>query len=156
MDPIAIQILADELHKDASVLAGAAARAREHFAEPSTGRLAAAGFELNRLYNVLEKSFERICEAFENHLEKRGDYHEKLIERMQLGLTGIRPAFLDERSLRPVRELKGFRHLFRHAYELELDSTRIDALIIHAETVASAFPEWRAQFLRDVRAMHGL
>lgn len=156
MDAIALQILEDELAKDAGVLAAAVRTARERLAEHAGGRLAAAGFELHRAYNVLEKTFERICEAFENHFEKRGDYHEKLIERMQLGLRGIRPAFLPGETIPSVRELKGFRHLFRHAYDLELDPDRLAAVLGHAERVAAAFPGWCETFLRAARDLHRL
>lgn len=151
MDPVAIQILADGWRKDARVLQRTAETMRLCLAEDSRGRLAASAFELSRFFNVLEKSFERLCETFENHFEKDGSYHERLIERMELEISGIRAAFLPPEALGPVRELKGFRHVMRHAYELELDPDRIARLVEHAEAISRAFPAWCEGFLRDVR-----
>ncbi len=75
--------------------------------------------DIVRLYNVFEKILERLCRGFENHFDERDDYHERLIQRLALALPGIRPAFIPQDALRNVRELKGFRHLVRHAYDLE-------------------------------------
>ena len=124
-------------------------------AEESEGRWAATAFELNRFFNVLEKSFERLCETFENHFEKGGSYHERLIERMELGIGGIRPAFLPPEARRPVRELKGFRHVMRHAYDLDLDPERISRLVAEAAEVAEAFRGWCERFLTEVRQQYG-
>ena len=83
MDRIEAEVLKQELLADAEVLRQAATAASERIVEDYPGSLAACGYELNRTYNILEKGFERICEAFENHFEKRGDFHERLIERMR-------------------------------------------------------------------------
>jgi hypothetical protein len=93
-----------------------------------------------------------VCEAFENHFEKAGDYHEKLIERMTLDLPGIRPAFLPRSAREAVRELKAFRHLFRHAYELELRRDRLGPLAVNAADIATEFPRWIEAFVARVEA----
>ena len=49
------------------------------------------------------KMLERICEAFENHFEKRGDYHEGSSSRLNLRLEGIRPAFIPAYGADDVR-----------------------------------------------------
>jgi hypothetical protein len=72
MDPVAIQILEDGWRKDARVLQGAVETMRSCLNEDSRGRLAATAYELNRFFNILEKSFERLCQTFENHFEKDG------------------------------------------------------------------------------------
>jgi hypothetical protein len=103
------------------------------------------------MYNVLEKSFERLCEAFENHFEKAGDYHERLLERMALDLPGIRPRFLPSEFRAPVRELKSFRHFFRHAYDPILRSDRLEELVGGAAGVSAAFPTWVSSFCDTIR-----
>ncbi|NCA11403.1 hypothetical protein EBR56_06285 [bacterium] len=152
MDRIALAILEQELKADAAVMAEAAELAGARLADPHPGHLSAAGYELNRMYNVLEKSFERLCEAFENHFEKAGDYHERLIERMSLDLPGIRPRFLPPDFRSPVRELKSFRHFFRHAYDPLLRSDRLAELAAAAAGVSTAFPTWVAEFCDAIRA----
>ncbi|MGA2658823.1 MAG: hypothetical protein ABSH34_15070 [Verrucomicrobiota bacterium] len=94
MDAAGLTILLAELEADCSVLADAGRKAGLRLRDQCPGHLEACAYELARLYNVLEKMLERVCEAFENHFEKRGDYHEKLIQRLNLPLEGIRPAFI--------------------------------------------------------------
>jgi hypothetical protein len=142
MDRLGLSILVRELQEDAAVMAGAVALARQRLAAGFPGSLEACGYELNRTYNILEKSFERICVAFENHFDKRGDYHERLIERLSVDIPGIRPAFLPPTERAAVRDLKGFRHVFRHAYELSLLSHRLEELVRRAEHLSTRFPEW--------------
>jgi hypothetical protein len=69
MGRIALQILEDGLEQDGRVMQRAVALLQVRLAEPTDGRWAAAAFEINRIYNIMEKAFERLCEAFENHLD---------------------------------------------------------------------------------------
>jgi hypothetical protein len=108
-----------------------------------------------RLYNVIERMLERICEAFENQFEKRGDYHERLLQRLGLDLEGIRPAFIPKGRLSDLRELKGFRYLMRHAYDLALRADRMAELARIAEQLAAELPAWCADFGNKVRAEQG-
>ncbi len=80
---------------------------------------------MNRFYAVSERMLERICEGFENHFKKSGNYHEKLLQRLALELPGLRPAFLPPDALPALSELRRFRHLVRHAYDLSLRAVRL-------------------------------
>ena len=44
---------------------------------------------------------------------------------MMIEIPGIRPRLLSEESFTYLNELRGFRHVFRHAYGVELDVERI-------------------------------
>jgi hypothetical protein len=152
MERIALQILEDGWVQDGKTMRRAAALLESRLAEQTDGRWAAAAFEINRIYNILGKAFERLCETFENHLVKTGRYHDTLIERVTLDLQGIRPAFLPAEAVRDVRELKGFRHLFRHAYDLDLDPVRVTAAADNAARCVRSFDDWCAAFLATVRS----
>ena len=152
MDRIGLEILHQELLADARVLHDSAIAARMRLTQTFTGSSEACGYQLNRFYNILERGFQRICESFENHFEKRGDYHEKLIMRMTLSLPGIRPAFLATEVVASLRELKGFRHIFRHAYDLTLFAERLESLVKHAEELAASQPIRIESFIRQVHA----
>jgi hypothetical protein len=115
VDATGLTILLKELGADCAVAAEAAKKSAQRLKEASPGGLEACAYELARFYNVTERMFERLCEEFENHFEKRGDFHEKLIQRLSLDLEGIRPAFIPKDRVAEVRELKGFRHIMRHA-----------------------------------------
>lgn len=154
MDRIALQILEDAWAQDAEVMRRAIATMKSRLAESSAGRFAAAAFEINRVYNILEKAFERLCQTFENHLDKGASYHDTLIERMTLELKGIRPRLLPADAVRGVRELKGFRHLFRHAYDLDLDPDRVTAVAHEAARCVADFETWCRVFLTTVRGSY--
>jgi hypothetical protein len=135
MDRIALQILEDGWEQDGRVLRQAVATLHARLGESTDGRWAAAAFELNRIYNIMEKAFERLCQTFENHLEKTGRYHDTLIERVTL-------------------ELKGFRHLFRHANDLDLDPVRVEATSENAVRCVGRFDGWCQSFLAEVRSRY--
>ena len=151
MDRLTLQILDRELAEDAAVMSQAAGLASQRFHETHPGHLEACGYELNRLYNVLEKAFERIADAFENHFDKRGDYHERLIQRLALDIPGVRPAFFRVQERAAIRELKSFRHIFRHAYDLQLRADRLRELVEIGERVTAQFPTWCDEFVQSVQ-----
>lgn len=155
MDAIGLTILMRELAADCAVLAGAAGNAAQWIAQSETGRLEACAYEMNRFYTVLERMLERICEGFENHLEKSGNYHEKLLQRLALDLPGLRPAFLPPEALPQLSELRRFRHLVRHAYDLSLRADRLGELVDMAKRVSAALPAWCDRFSAAVRREQG-
>ena len=155
MDPAGLTILLKELETDCAVAGDAAHKAALRLREESAGHLEACAYELARCYNVIERMLERIGEDFESHLEKRGDYHERLLQRLSLDLDGIRPAFIPQARLVSLRELKGFRHVMRHAYDLTLRSDRLAELSAIAERLAAELPGWCAEFANKVRSEQG-
>ena len=155
MDAGGLTILLKEMEADCAVARDAAQKAAQRLKEESPGRLEACAYQLSRFYNALERMLERICEGFENRFERRGDFHEKLIQRLALDLEGIRPAFLPQNRLAEVRELKGFRHLMRHAYDLTLREERLAELSSIAQGLAADLPGWCAELARRVRAEQG-
>ena len=144
-----------ELAADRNVLADAAHKAALRIGEDSPGRLEACAYELCRCYTVLERMLENICESFENHFERQGEWHEKLLQRMTLDLPGLRPAFFPAGHLPGIRDLKGFRHIVRHAYDLVLREDRMRELVQAAEQLAAALPELCKTFERSVRREQG-
>jgi hypothetical protein len=122
LDSVGLTILLQEIDVDRAVIEDAARKAHLRLSESGEGRLEACAYELARLYNVLEKILERICQSFENHFDKQGDYYARLLQRLALPLPGIRPAFIPREAIKDVRELKGFRHVVRRAYDLGINS----------------------------------
>jgi hypothetical protein len=155
VDSAGLTILLAELEVDCKVAIDAASKAAQRLSETTPGHLEACAYEMARLYNVMEKMFERVCEEFENHFAKRGDYHEKLLQRLSLNLEGIRPSFIPADRIQHVRELKGFRHVTRHAYDLLLRADRLAELVGVAGEVTSELPSWCAAFGQSVRAEQG-
>lgn len=155
MDAAGLTILLKEMEADCAVAQDAAQKAARRLREESPGHLEACAYELARFYNVVERMFERLCAEFENHFEKRGDFHEKLIQRLVLDLQGIRPAFIPKDRAAGVRELKGFRHVMRHAYDLTLRADRLEELSRIADQLGTELPTWCANFGKQVRKEQG-
>jgi ribonuclease HepT-like protein len=155
MDAIGLTVLLKEIEADCAVIQDAARKAQLRLREDADGRLEACAYELTRLYNIFERTLERICRGFENHFDKQGDYHERLIQRLALALPGIRPEFIPKDAVRDLRELKGFRHVVRHAYDLEFREDRLVELAALAARLASQFPLWAVSFGERTRAEQG-
>jgi hypothetical protein len=97
--------------------------------QPGFRDLAAAAYTLHNVYNALENTFEQVSRTFENHVTDPAQWHKELLAKMFLDIPRVRPALLPE-SLRPhLTELRGFRHLFRHAYDYDLDSEKLTRLV---------------------------
>jgi hypothetical protein len=155
MDAVGLTVLLKEIEADCAVIQDAAHKAQLRLGDSTESRLEACAYVLARLYNILEKVLERICRGFENHFDKRDDYHERLIQRLALVLPGIRPAFIPKDSVRAVRELKGFRHVVRHAYDLEFREERIKELAALAAQLATQLPVWSMDFGERIRTEQG-
>ena len=50
-------------------------------------------------------------------------------QRMLVEIEGVRPGLLSSSGYRLLNELRGFRHVFRHAYSYGLDNERVNALL---------------------------
>ena len=94
----------------------------------SPAELDSLGYSLHNIYNALENCFEQISLSFESHVRDRARWHRELLETMFLDIEPLRPAVLPEQVRSLLTDLLGFRHLFRHAYELKLDQAKTIAL----------------------------
>lgn len=84
-----------------------------------------AGYWLHNLYCAFEDLFKLVSAFFENHIPADGAFHVSLLKRMLLKIDKVRPAVLSAESYSHLNELRGFRHVFRHAYTFGLDDERI-------------------------------
>ena len=88
-----------------------------------------AGYWLHNLYSAYEDLFKLVAGFWENSLSTDGKFHFQLLKRMLLNIKGVRPALLSEAGYRILNELRGFRHVFRHAYNYGIDEERVSALL---------------------------
>jgi uncharacterized protein YutE (UPF0331/DUF86 family) len=85
-------------------------------------------YNLHNLYNAFEDLFREIAKIFENEIENLDYYHKELLKRMTIEISGIRPKILSKESYAILDELRGFRHIFRHAYTYEIIPEKIEFL----------------------------
>ena len=108
------------------------------------------GFALHNLYNALENSFTQISLSFENHVRDQTRWHRELLEKMFLNLGALRPAVLGSEARALLADLLGFRHIFRHAYELTLDQAKTVALWKRWQREGGAVTQSLANFAAEL------
>jgi hypothetical protein len=80
---------------------------------------------LHGIYNTLENTFEQISRTFENHVKDTTHWHRELLDKMFLDMQPLRGAILPATCRAALHDLRGFRHVFRHAYEVGLDREKV-------------------------------
>lgn len=108
-------------------------------------------YRLHNLYNAFENIFENIAAHFENSIDERGRWHAQLLERMRLNAMPLRPAVIDDDAYEALDELRRFRHLFRHAYSIQLDPYRLDLVVRKANILRAIYQRQLEQFIGFVQ-----
>lgn len=156
MDLLELQTLADELSEDCSVAVGAFELAARRFQESSPAGDDSAGHHVCRFYNVIEQMALRVAKAFENAVDDEKGWHTELIRRLSIRISGVRPPLFSEELRQPLHELRAFRHVFIHAYDLELDRDKLTLVLKYGRTVAAALPRCVEDFVMAVAKEQGL
>ncbi|MBM3494915.1 MAG: hypothetical protein FJX72_11450 [Armatimonadetes bacterium] len=156
MDEVTLAVLWAELREDAEVMRDAAATARARLGSGSVSEAEAAAFHLARAYNAAEMAAQRVARAFENSINGSSGWHAGLLRRMSLEVPGVRPALYNSDVLARLSELRGFRHAFRHAYDMVVDPARIAALIGIAEGLVEPITASIRRFVIEVADRNGL
>ncbi len=100
-------------------------------------------YKLHNLYSAYEDLFKLIARFFENQIADISGYHSELLNRMRLQIEGVRPRLLADESFMLLDELRGFRHVFRHAYSYKFDAERVIKL---SEKTASLIAPFQKDF----------
>ena len=61
-----------------------------------------------------------------------------------------------EEVRQPLHELRAFRHVFIHAYDLELDPEKLALVLKYGKRVAEVLPRLVVKFLTEVAREQGL
>lgn len=155
MDELALGVLTAEMQEDVRVAVEAARVARDRFGRGSQQEAESCAYHLARLYNVLEQVSLRVARAFENCLDDESGWHVELLRRLAIGIPHVRPPLWPQTLLEDLQELRGFRHVFRHAYEPSLRPDRLPPLLDAADRVACALPGCVQAFVRAVAVQQG-
>lgn len=108
--------------------------------------LAPIAYALHNVYNALENTFEQISRTFENHVADPAQWHKELLSKMFLEIPHVRPAVLPETLRAHLSDLRGFRHVFRHGYDFELDAEKLARLVRDWRAARSALRDALARF----------
>lgn len=115
----------------------------------------ASAFHLARLYNIVEQLALRVAKAFENHIDRDQGWHANLLRRLSIAVPGIRPALFPPEFMPWIHELRGFRHIVNHAYDLKLDPARCARVLENARKIAANLPGLLETFLAEVARQNG-
>ena len=150
MDGIALQTLRDEMLDDGRVIREAFDKALLRFDRHEEIAYEGCAHQLCRLYNAFEQMSLRVAKAFENNIDDEQGWHTSLLNRLAIRIEGIRPALIPPDLKLSLQELKAFRHVFVHAYELELDPGKLELILKYARSVADRLPLLVEDFIAKV------
>jgi hypothetical protein len=156
MDLIALITLRDEMNEDCRVAAEAARLVQLRFAEPTESGLEACAHYLARFYNIVEQLALRTAKAFENNIDDDRGWHTELVRRLSISIQGIRPALFPQDFGQPLRELRAFRHVFTHAYDLQLDRDKLQLLLKYCQQINQRLRVVSHEFIRAVARQEDL
>jgi hypothetical protein len=94
--------------------------------EPDDWILAAAmAFEIERWYTAIESLLVRILRTLEGDAPIGPAHHREVLRLASLAVEPLRPALVPPAAESDLRELLGFRHFARHAYDVEPEPARM-------------------------------
>ena len=156
MEQLELQTLSDEMAADCAIAIGAFGLAVRRFDEGSPAAYDSAAHHLTRFYNVIEQIGLRIAKAFENSVDDERGWHTELIRRLSIPISGVRPALFPEGLRQSLHELRAFRHVFVHAYDLDVDPEKLALVLKYGRRVADALPGLATSFVGTVAREQGL
>ena len=106
--------------------------------------LDSVALNLHGFYSGLERIFVVIATAVDMSLPEGSQWHQLLLRQMTEEIPGVRPAVISETTCALLDEYRGFRHVVRNVYALELDSNRIEPLVTKTPTL---FAQVKAELL---------
>jgi hypothetical protein len=106
-----------------------------------------AGYYLNVLYGLFENLFTRIAANFGNRIHDESQWHAQLLHRMTLDVQDVRPRVISDELYQCLNEMRRFRHVFRNAYVLHFDPTRLEIVLRNAERAEALYQRELNDFL---------
>jgi hypothetical protein len=94
---------------------------------------AAMAFEIERWYTAVESLFVRVLRTLEGDVPMGPAHHREVLRVASLAVEPLRPAPVPPAAENDLRELLGFRHFARHAYDVEPEPAR---MLEHSDRVA--------------------
>jgi len=144
-----ILLLTNSIHQDMEAIAAIYAELEHHPLRTDTDddTLIVIAYHLHNLYNAFENIFQNIAAVFENSVDDVERWRVRLLERMRLDISPLRPAVIDDVAYDALDELRRFRHLFRHAYSVKLDLLRLQLVMHKALALKAIYAAQLERFL---------
>ncbi|WP_347814874.1 hypothetical protein [Aureimonas sp. SK2] len=99
----------------------------------------AASLGVHNIYNGIEDILKAVAKDVDGSVPTGGSEHQDILDQMAAPIPGLRPALLSADLYRNLTELKGFRHLVRHRYGIEMSGAKV---LENVERMQRAFPSF--------------
>jgi uncharacterized protein YutE (UPF0331/DUF86 family) len=103
------------------------------------GRTTAVASAVHNAYNGIEDVLLSLANDIDGYVPRGDSSHQDILDQMRVPLAELRPALLDEELYQVLAEVKGFRHLVRHRYGLDLDPVRTMENLARMQTALPRF-----------------
>jgi hypothetical protein len=107
--------------------------------------LESLAFQLHNLYCA----FESLCKIIADHFENLKRFRIKAAKPDEAEHCRIRPAFISEPAFALLTELRDFRRLIRHEYQVKLEPAQIKIVLKKALKLKKSTQKKSALFSRD-------
>lgn len=114
---------------------------------PTLRERAAAGQFLGSIYMGVENIFKRIIRFYELEMPEGEDWHVELFRRFRSPAMDPLPVLLPDDLAEAMKPFRGFRHVVRHGYALDLEWERMQVGMQEARPVFEHFRREVEQFL---------
>lgn len=107
--------------------------------QPSTSDQMALALCLHHLYTAMEQIFLRINKVYDKVPVSSESWHKELLRNMGMNIESVRPSVISAGLLPRIEEYRAFCHIVRHAYDYELDWSRLRPLVTKINDVIAQF-----------------
>lgn len=111
--------------------------------------LVESAFYANQIYIGFERMFHNVAETFENSIDEKSG-HKSLLDRMLLDLENIRPSVISQANHRCLKELRAFRHFFRHTYDFDLEDEKFSIVVSRTRELEKNYRTDLEKFLQYI------
>lgn len=117
---------------------------------PTLREKAAASQFLGSVYMGVENIFRRIVKHYGLDLPAGENWHATLFQRFRPPATEPLPVLLPDELAEAMKPFRGFRHVERHGYSLDLEWERMRIGLAEARPVFERFREQVEQYLDEL------
>lgn len=102
-------------------------------------RTTLAGTAIANTYNGIEDAMMDVARYIDDAQPSGEAWHQDLLEQSALAVDNVRPSLLDRALYADLFELKGFRHVVRHAYGIDRQADKVEDNRLRAQRALEGF-----------------
>lgn len=99
--------------------------------------MSAAAAGVHNIYDGIEDILSNVARDVDGSVPDGSSAHQDLLDQMAVPIPDVRKPLISDAMHRDLTELKGFRHLVRHRYGIELSGSKV---LDNVERVQRMFP----------------